>query len=122
MIKYVEGNAIDYVLDQPKDQRLDRILLHCCNAQGAYAAGIAKEIRKRVPLAYENYKSSGHKLGTISFDIDCHVVNMVAQERYGYQKGMRYISYKALIECLDKIRDVWGEMEYVIPYKMGSDR
>lgn len=114
MVKVIEGNAIDYVLEDPDN----RILLQCNNAQGKYASGLAKEVRQRIPEAYKAYMDSGYKLGTVSYDPDTLVANMVAQEFYGYD-GKRYVDYDMLEKCLLEVRDTFkSSVEYVVPYHL----
>lgn len=46
-IKYIKGS----LFDAPEGY----ILTHACNAQGVWGSGIAKEFKKRKPLAFKNY-------------------------------------------------------------------
>jgi hypothetical protein len=114
MIKTVEGNAIDYVLENPNK----RFLLHCVNAQGKFASGIAGEIRKRIPSAYESYMKD-HHLGSVTYSNKCMVVNMCAQELYG-RDGKQYVDYDVLGSCLSQIEEDWHScnFEFVFPYKV----
>lgn len=114
MTKYIEGNAIDYVLESTDS----RILLHVCNSKGKYASGIAGEVRKRIPLAYTAYIQD-YRFGEVTYDPDFTVANMVAQERYGYN-GKRYIDYDVFERCLLSVRDTFGDSkEYVAPHFIG---
>lgn len=117
MIKTIEGNAIDYVLDNP-DKRL---LLQACNSKGVMGSGFAKQVKERIPTAFKRYLHSGHKLGTVSWSDGSTVANMVTQENYGYD-GKRYTDYGALAVCLFEVKSCTRSREYVIPYKMCSDR
>lgn len=100
-IKIVEGNAIDAYLGGDID-----ILLHVANTQGKMGSGIAKEIRNRVPTAYDNYmyehKHGGLNLGEVTLDDDGNCFNLHAQKDYGYD-GKRYINYGALAECVHAV-------------------
>lgn len=121
MIEYRKGNAVDALIHGEVD-----VLMHCCNAQGVMGSGIAKEIKDRIPEVFEVYKRSGHKLGTCSkvkFGKG-YVVNLVAQEHYGREKGRRYVSYKALIQSLQRMMSSLKPhgARIGIPYKMCSDR
>lgn len=126
MITYKDGNAVDAVLDGEA-----HILLHVANCQGVMGSGIAKEVKAKIPSAYDNYKESSHKLGQVSRS-DCYkVFNLHAQEFYGYDRAIRYLSYKALVSSLQLIEtyDFLLQDEFksstlriAIPYKMGSDR
>lgn len=111
MTKHIEGNAVDYTL-----QDGNSILLHCCNAQGVFNAGIAKEIRKKVPSAYANYMKD-YELGCVTYS-DCgSICNMVAQEYYGGFRGV-CVDYGVLEACLQEVVSVYGSYNYIIPYKM----
>lgn len=114
MIKTIEGNAIDYVLENPTK----RLLLHCVNSRGKFASGIAGEIRRRIPSAYENYMGD-YRLGSVTYCIDDMVVNMCAQKDYGYD-GKRYVDYDVLESCLTQVEEDWHscEFEFVFPYKV----
>ncbi len=117
MTKYIEGSAIDYMLEDTNN----RVLLHCVNAQGKMNSGIAKEVRNRIAGTYENYLKSGYKLGTVSYGGGFIVANMVAQKHYGYD-GARYVDYGALVKCLLEVVKFEPIPEFVIPYNMCSDR
>ena len=120
-ITYIKGNAVDALLEGKVN-----LLLHCCNAQGKMGSGIAKEIRERIPQAYDAYLKSNLKLGTNSYgwlDSDRVVANMVAQEFYGYD-GKRYVDYGHLANCLRHINTLnpMPKIPIAIPYKMACDR
>lgn len=93
--------------------------MHCCNAQGAFASGVAGAIRARYPQAYESYmhtyRSQGNKLylgQVIEANCDPHVVlNLIGQENYGRdaRKGVVYVSYEALRIALKKVNEIAHE-------------
>lgn len=120
-MKQIKGNTISYLLEPPED----RILLHSVNCQRTMGSGVAKEVRDRIPDAYEAYMEYkvGEHLGKISYDSDWTVVNLGAQEYYGYD-GKRYVDYGKLAKCLAEVRKSihYTGIEYVIPYKMCSER
>jgi len=97
----VRGNVVDALLNKEID-----FLLHCCNAQGKYASGIAGEIRQKIPTAYNVYMNSINTipeskcLGTIS--VEKGVVNIIGQKYYGYA-GMRYVNYGALAKAFNDL-------------------
>ena len=132
MIKVVQGNAIDAVLNGDA-----HILLHIANCQGVMGSGVAKEVRQRIPSAFSNYvkklkifNTSTDALGSISKS-DCYnVFNLHAQDRYGYD-GKRYLNYGALVQSLMtvleydfELQDYFetGDLKIAIPYYMGSAR
>lgn len=85
------------------------IIIHGCNAQGKMNSGVAKAIRTKWPEAYRTYMHVYEimgplKLGSIipvRVDDDLIVINAITQEYYGYDNN-KYISYKALSECLNE--------------------
>jgi len=114
-------NALTYNINHP----FKSILLHVCNDCGVMGSGIALQISNKFPSAYTNYKLSC-KLGTVSYDDNKKVANLVAQRLYiGYNKdcykGKRYINYGSLVRCFYAL-DINEDVEIIIPYNMGSDR
>ena len=97
-MKIVKGNAVDALLKGEIDY-----LVHGTNAQGAYQSGIAGEIRKRIPEAYQAYIKQyqqwidfGKKsipLGDLSNG--GKVINLCSQQFYG-RSGKRYANYGAI--------------------------
>ena len=124
-IKIVEGNLIDAYLEGSVD-----VMMHICNTQGRMGSGIAKEVRERIPKAYENYiYEHAHvelQLGEYTSDgLGCF--NLNAQKNYGYDNKM-YINYAALGHCLHDIynhiffhyADHGKDIKIGIPYLMGA--
>ena len=119
-IHFIKGNLLDAKLDY---------YCHQVNCQGRMGSGIAKAIKEKWPVVYDEYvqkyqeredeilrtsstfehsPSTGETLlGEIQLvrvDVDKTVVNMFAQEYYGYD-GKRYTSYDGFWSCLGKIRE-----------------
>lgn len=119
MIYYINGNLLDSDC---------QYICHQVNCQGKMNSGIAKAIRDKWPVVYKEYQNwydcwcqkvlddyggcedypspSEVMLGRIQIiDINDNqaVINMAAQQYYGYD-GMRYTSYDAFWECLNKIK------------------
>ena len=105
-IKIVKGNAVDALMNGKIDY-----LIHQTNCQGKFAGGIAGEIRKRLPAAYDAYMTcynrytflQGKKhipLGEISQGGG--VINLHSQLYYGYDKK-RYTNYGAMAAGLQDI-------------------
>jgi len=96
-IVYKKGNAIDAL----KSGEID-YLIHQCNSKGVMGAGIAKEIKARVPEAFAAYKNEyvffserfGRNLPLGSCTTGGGVINLVAQTDFG--NGGRYTNYGAL--------------------------
>ena len=126
MIEVKEGNVIDALLNKEVDY-----IVHCCNAQGKFNSGVAKEVRERVPVAYKaymyNYERMNNTLGTLS--LGGGVINLVGQEFYGYD-GKRYGNYGAIAAGLGDIFHLLQDYDsrqsknitIGIPYKFASDR
>lgn len=81
-------------------------ILHGCNAQGVYNAGVAKVIRTKYPSAYLVYKVSkyrdGMQLGKVTYaeqDDGKTIFNGITQKSYG-NDGKKYVSYKAIEDVL----------------------
>lgn len=138
MIKYIHGSLLDSDCNY---------ICHQVNCQGRMGSGIAKAIKERWPVVYDEYiqkyqeredeilrtsssfehiSSTGETLlGEIQLvrvDVDKTVINMFAQENYGYD-GKRYTSYDAFYNCLLSLREmIPATATYAFPRKIGSDR
>ena len=133
------GNILDSGAD---------IICHQVNCQGKMNSGVAKAIRQKWPKVYTEYKakcdyeeatindifcgcenppidSSECLLGDIQvvlIDENKAVINMFAQQYYGYDKK-RYTSYDAFWNCLWKIkRYINPEKTIAFPYNIGCVR
>ena len=122
---FKNGNAVSSLIDGEVDY-----LIHVTNSKRKMASGIAKEVRSRVPEAYNVYMREQElgKIGQVS--VANRVFNMTAQERFGYD-GRRYLDYGALAVCLLKVKDDILSIEDTedvstikigLPHYMGSDR
>ena len=88
------------------------VILQQVNCQGVMGSGIAKQIRQKYPVVWEDYDNECKSysislalLGTIlpcAVKEDLTVINLFAQMYYG-RDGKRYTSYDALDECLFKV-------------------
>lgn len=119
MIHYKDGNLLDADVDY---------ICHQVNCQGRMGSGIAKQIRERWPIVYENYIAEFKEIegkiiqlcGQWESEIDVSdvllgrlqqikvnntqtVINMFSQQYYGYD-GKRYTSYDAFWDCLNGIK------------------
>ena len=94
-------------------------ICHQVNCQGVMKSGIAKSIREKWPIVYQEYMMKYFNslpdllLGDIQFiNINTpgaderaqFVINMFAQEHYGYD-GRRYTSYDAFWNCINLIKE-----------------
>ena len=134
MVTFHNGNILDSGAD---------IICHQVNCQGKMNSGVAKAIREKWPEVYIKYMESNeiiwdkahehgrmiwnHMLGQIQvvFIADkktMAVVNMFAQENYGYD-GRRYTSYDAFWSCLGEIkRTINPGLRMAFPARIGCVR
>lgn len=84
----------------------ERVIVHGCNAAGAYGAGVALAIRKRLPWAYDAYMAAYRHGGMRPGDVvwadkaDRVVANCITQRFYGRGKQ---VDYDALKRCLVQV-------------------
>lgn len=97
---YVSGN----ILKAPQ-----RIIGHGCNARGVMGKGVAAEIKKVYPDAYQVYREKfereGLELGeVIPWVGDTRIIlNLITQETYGHTAGVVYVDYNAVRMCMQRI-------------------
>lgn len=127
MAKVINGNLVDALLNGEVDY-----IMHCCNTHAKMGAGIAKEIKQRIPQAYQadvdshnwwnemcngNYEQArNEQVGDVS--LGAGVFNLYAQRDYGRGKQVDYgaLAY-AVLSAIEKLEDgvVIGA-----PYQMAS--
>jgi len=88
----------------------EKVLVHGCNARGAYGSGVAGIMRKNYPEAYESYmrffKSGSAKLGAINWVnvFDGRLIgNAITQDRYGNDPNIVYADYYAIRLAMKEI-------------------
>lgn len=86
------------------------IIVHGCNAQGVMGSGLAKQIKDRYPLAFQEYRKAyengGLRLGDVIFaqvTDDLIIANAITQQNYGRNDNERYVSYKAIHSAFEMI-------------------
>lgn len=113
MITYIKGDLLDSTCNY---------ICHQVNCQGVMGSGIANQIRNKWPEVYTEYLEVCKKVlpSKLLSDVQCiqiaewyedgelvpngqWVVNMFAQENYGYDKS-RYTSYDAFWNCLNLLK------------------
>lgn len=119
-IKNIDGNLLDTDAE---------LILHQVNCQGKMNSGVAKAIREKWPIVFEEYVKLFSKdffvvkLGIcqpVSVTDNQKVINMFSQDNYGYD-GKMYTSYDAINTCLGKVKDYCvknGYKRIALPYKM----
>jgi len=82
---------------------------HGVNCQGVMGSGVAKAIKRKWPIVYENFITNDANLGSISFTKIFHnqynyyvlyIVNMYTQEYYGIEANREYASRDAIKSSL----------------------
>ena len=135
MINVIKGNLLDSDCDY---------ICHQVNCMGKMNSGVAKAIREKWPVVFEEYQKAynfaedcsindkscqstiaDYLLGESQFvniNDSQQVVNMFAQNGYGYD-GKRYTSYDAFWSCLGKIKSkVPKGSKIAFPYNIGCCR
>lgn len=118
-IKVIDGDLFDTTAP---------IICHQVNCQCRMGSGVAKQVRAKYPIAYRQYvylctdkgNDPSALLGTAQFVYgeDRIIVNMFAQNRYGYDKAL-YTSYAAFEGCLKNIaKQVAPGTTIAMPYKI----
>ena len=127
MIDFKLGNAVSALIEGEVE-----FLMHCCNCRNNFGSGIAKEIRERIPSAYEadtvHYRrATSSILGSVS--TDGSVLNLYGQDYFGRKSSLmndnfsRQLSYVALVEAmLEASKYVPKGSTIAVPYLMGCDR
>ena len=120
MVNFRSGNLLDADVEY---------ICHQVNCQGRMGSGIAKSIRERWPVVYDEYRAKFDEMeeklieicGSWESQVDVSdvllgdvqlvrvgdnktVINLFAQQYYGYD-GKRYTSYDGFWTCLGKIRE-----------------
>lgn len=137
--------SLKFVLGDITKSDVDYIC-HQVNCQGVMGSGVAKAIKDKWPVVYEEYQEkfkTTRKLVEIASDSRAikidelllgniqtvlvstngkAVINMFAQQYYGYD-GKRYTSYDAFWDCLNKIKNsVPKGSKIAFPSKIGCCR
>ena len=115
-IEYITGNLL---LADVKH------IVHGCNSRGVMGSGVAKLIREKYPLAYQDYEdvynSNGLALGDVVVSVQPDgktIHNAITQQDYGRRDDRVYVSYWAIAEVFRKINQ-WGIKEIALP-KIGA--
>lgn len=110
MIKYVKSNIFDVECDY---------ILHQTNCFGVAGAGLALQIRNKVPgwfQAYQKYCREHNALGSVQ--VYKHIINMFGQ--YGYGRYGKHTDYAAVQKALRHLNCVIPKGSTIaIPYNLG---
>ena len=104
MITYIHGD----LFTTP-----DTVIVHGCNAAGVMGSGVAKTIKEKYPKAFQDYHkfcTAGYKLEEVmgrnifSEQPDGKIiVNSITQPSYGRAFGIRFCSYDAIDDCMQRL-------------------
>lgn len=118
MIIYRTGDVVEAFLNGEVD-----VLIHQCNAQGVMGSGIAKQVKERISMAYEVYRSQYEENDNRLYLSDVvgatglvrptqrkHgiVLNVIGQDKYTNRSicNTNYAALgKGLISCLEWIEN-----------------
>lgn len=126
MIKHIKDDIFNSGAD---------VILHQVNCQGVMNSGVAKQVRKKYPWVYGEYKRvcdnankliNGSKslLGVAQFvfiDETKQIGNLFAQDKFEYD-GKCYSDYEALRKCLVYVKRKFKGKKIAIPYMMSCCR
>ncbi|UUV47075.1 macro domain-containing protein [Bacillus phage vB_BanS-Thrax5] len=125
MIKIIDGDLL---------QAKEDIIAHQVNCMGVMGSGVALQIKKQHPKAYEVYKelvNEAEKEKSVRFLLGKslvvesngkHIANLFGQYTYG--KIGQYTLMNALENALKNLKSfaLQHELTIALPYKIGSDR
>ena len=122
-IIYKEGNLLDAQTD---------VIAHQVNCRGVMGSGVAKQIRDKWPVVFEEYRQKYEvwcenligECQLIQINDNQYVANLFGQHDYG-NDGKRYTSYDAIYNSLNDLAVQMmsnGMESLAIPYKMSCDR
>ena len=119
MIKIVKGDLLTVE---------HGIIGHQVNAKGVMGSGLAKQIRKKYPNAFSEYKefidqNEGILLGKVNgvkVDDELFIANMFGQDGYG-NDGKQYTDTEALYKCFKTLRTASEKtgLPVYLPYMIG---
>jgi len=121
MIKFVVGDLLEAKED---------IICHQVNCQGAFGAGIAKQIAKEYPETKKEYvdycENRKGLLGDVLVTVeeDFLIANLFGQVNYGsygkhFKKFGRQTIYPSLKYAMEKLKNEFPNESYAFPYLMG---
>lgn len=121
MINIIEGNLL---------QAKEDMICHQVNCKGVMGSGVAKALRNKYPDIFVRYKVYCDNMGAqllgkiqvLAVDDGKKVVNMFAQDAYGWDK--QYTNEKAFEMCAIKLFDYAKSknLSIAMPYKIGCGR
>jgi len=115
IMNYLKGNLLDLF-----DSGYFNVIVHGCNCFHKMGAGIALQIKKRYPQAYEVDLKTSYgdrtKLGTISvakLANDKFIINAYTQ--YFYGRRTKQVDYQAIKFSMFLVKECFGNLKIGIP-------
>lgn len=105
------------------------VIVHGCNALGVMGAGVAKQIAKRYPSVYKDYREYCKKsvpeeiLGDalmVKVSDELIILNAITQLTYGSILETRYVSYDAIDRVFDSIASIYDSCTHIHMPKIGA--
>lgn len=123
MVKIIDGDLLEADVD---------IIVHQVNTQGAFGAGLAKQIAKQFPESKKDYRKycsehSDEILGNYllsktsgNFDI-AHLFAQINYGKYGefYKENNCQTNYVAFARALNKLLNDYPDKTIALPYGIG---
>lgn len=116
-VNLIEGNILT-----PPTRNENTIICHQVNCRAAMGAGLARQIRDKWPVVFDEYVKvcSPKKLGdfqVVRVAPHLYVANLFGQDGYGRDK--RYTNYAALTAALFRAMKENPRATFRIPYGLG---
>ena len=117
-MKIIRGNLIQLALDGKFD-----VIVHGCNCLHTMGAGIAAQIRKTFPEAYEadlqTPRADRKKLGTISYATIRNITVVNAYTQYNWKGAAVLVNYDAVRSAFENIKKKFSGLRIGYP-KIGA--
>ena len=114
MLQHAKGNLIDMALEGQF-----HVIVHGCNCFNAMGGGIAKEIARRLPRAYEadceTIRGDRNKLGTYTVMLGKRFNVINAYTQYSISRGEDVFEYDAFRTILNKLAEEYKGCSFGFP-------
>lgn len=105
----------------------EHVIIHGCNNRGIMGSGVAREIRREFPEAYEIYKNLFKhfklELGEVIwvYDEPKWIGNCITQDGFG-KDGKKYVCYDAIRRCMREINHNYHIKKFHIDMKVAMPK
>ena len=117
-MKYINGDLIQLA----KDKKYE-VIIHGCNCFNTMGAGIAKEIKKNFPEAYEadllTKEGDSNKIGTYSVGDHKGLKIVNAYTQFKPAKGIDVFDYNGFRKILKEVKNEFHNKKIAMP-KIGA--